>query len=522
MSVQTSHRLFSSLIAKGSLTQEEIAYTKKAVYEIENLFSQIVTKKAVFNLVATERSAFFPPECAKELQRGLALFSQFSAQNEQKIANFFDEIKKELFDNATTWNHIRTKLGALLSLGEKELNVLVRAGQVVAGQVQLQKEASGEHVYRVEKITLPILLSTGDEFFKTTQKLYRIESPEETFILTGDLVRKEGIAKVAARQKFAKISLHVADVKSQTNGSLFVLVEGKFTYDTNTVAAFIAERFPKHVIADCISCYDESIAVELHPVEGASVPDVLETIVGSLGELTEIEAEIGAVTTHEAFSQNDVPDAGVGDLFLKHDRQNVGGDQYGVGDTDTAAPVQVNAPKKGDPREASIVSEDRECINCGKHTEELDEEGLCAKCRRHHQKAATTKVAVITGGPGSYHVRSEEGKNLGGPYKTREQAEKRLSQVEYFKHKGENTRVEGSERFEQWKRDKLKQTAPSSCTCSSGYDRYCPEHGAVDEGQRARADSTTENSCQKCGRLLKTASETRETECLNCTLAALE
>lgn len=34
-----------------------------------------------------------------------------------------------------------------------------------------------------------------------------------------------------------------------------------------------------------------------------------------------------------------------------------------------------------------------------------------------------------------YHVVSEKGKNLGGPYRTRGQAEKRLSQVEYFKHK---------------------------------------------------------------------------------------
>ena len=33
-----------------------------------------------------------------------------------------------------------------------------------------------------------------------------------------------------------------------------------------------------------------------------------------------------------------------------------------------------------------------------------------------------------------YHVRSESGKNLGGPYKTREQAEKRLKEVEMFKH----------------------------------------------------------------------------------------
>ena len=35
-----------------------------------------------------------------------------------------------------------------------------------------------------------------------------------------------------------------------------------------------------------------------------------------------------------------------------------------------------------------------------------------------------------------YHVISEKTrKNLGGPYKTREEAVKRLRQVEYFKHK---------------------------------------------------------------------------------------
>ncbi len=34
-----------------------------------------------------------------------------------------------------------------------------------------------------------------------------------------------------------------------------------------------------------------------------------------------------------------------------------------------------------------------------------------------------------------YKVLSEKGKNMGGPYKTKEEAEKRLRQVEYFKHK---------------------------------------------------------------------------------------
>ena len=34
-----------------------------------------------------------------------------------------------------------------------------------------------------------------------------------------------------------------------------------------------------------------------------------------------------------------------------------------------------------------------------------------------------------------YKVLSEKGKNLGGTYKSKSQAEKRLKQVEYFKHK---------------------------------------------------------------------------------------
>lgn len=37
--------------------------------------------------------------------------------------------------------------------------------------------------------------------------------------------------------------------------------------------------------------------------------------------------------------------------------------------------------------------------------------------------------------PGGYQVVSQKGKNLGGPYKTLAEAEKRLRQVEFFKHK---------------------------------------------------------------------------------------
>ena len=36
---------------------------------------------------------------------------------------------------------------------------------------------------------------------------------------------------------------------------------------------------------------------------------------------------------------------------------------------------------------------------------------------------------------GGYKVVSTKGKNLGGPYKTMEEAKKRLRQVEFFKHR---------------------------------------------------------------------------------------
>ena len=37
--------------------------------------------------------------------------------------------------------------------------------------------------------------------------------------------------------------------------------------------------------------------------------------------------------------------------------------------------------------------------------------------------------------PGGYQVLSSKGKNMGGPFKTKEEALKRLRQVEFFKHK---------------------------------------------------------------------------------------
>jgi hypothetical protein len=47
-------------------------------------------------------------------------------------------------------------------------------------------------------------------------------------------------------------------------------------------------------------------------------------------------------------------------------------------------------------------------------------------------KEGKTMIKKVAGG---YQVLSEKGKNLGGPYKTKTAAKKRLQQVEFFKHK---------------------------------------------------------------------------------------
>lgn len=41
---------------------------------------------------------------------------------------------------------------------------------------------------------------------------------------------------------------------------------------------------------------------------------------------------------------------------------------------------------------------------------------------------------MITKKGSQYYVLSKEGKKLGGPYKTKEEVEERLKQVEMFKH----------------------------------------------------------------------------------------
>jgi len=51
-----------------------------------------------------------------------------------------------------------------------------------------------------------------------------------------------------------------------------------------------------------------------------------------------------------------------------------------------------------------------------------------------HKEATLEVVSVIVKRPNGWYVKSHKGKSLGGPYHSRERAEKRLQQVEMFKH----------------------------------------------------------------------------------------
>jgi hypothetical protein len=51
-----------------------------------------------------------------------------------------------------------------------------------------------------------------------------------------------------------------------------------------------------------------------------------------------------------------------------------------------------------------------------------------------HNNTNVSLQEVVTKEDDGFHVRSKKGKNLGGPYKSKKQATKRLKQVEYFKH----------------------------------------------------------------------------------------
>jgi hypothetical protein len=80
-----------------------------------------------------------------------------------------------------------------------------------------------------------------------------------------------------------------------------------------------------------------------------------------------------------------------------------------------------------------------QCLNCGAEGEHSWDIKHDPK-KNPQLRASLNKVARVVHQKDGWHVLSEKGKNLGGPYGTKGEAVKRLRQVEYFKHNGSKVR----------------------------------------------------------------------------------
>jgi len=83
----------------------------------------------------------------------------------------------------------------------------------------------------------------------------------------------------------------------------------------------------------------------------------------------------------------------------------------------------------------------KKCEQCGEDFSPQSEANKycdkdCWKASGAKIQGSLDKSATVTHREDGWHVLSEKGKNLGGPYKSKEEAVKRLRQVEYFKHHG--------------------------------------------------------------------------------------
>lgn len=98
--------------------------------------------------------------------------------------------------------------------------------------------------------------------------------------------------------------------------------------------------------------------------------------------------------------------------------------------------------KKGMKKEADADLKNlKRCKKCAKPEMSYRPltDGLCEDCTKTQKEGSLLIIAVIVKREDGWHVMSEKGKHLGGPYKSRSAAKKRLQQVEMFKHmkKGE-------------------------------------------------------------------------------------
>lgn len=283
-----------------------------------------------------------------------------SEQTEMVIRDLLVEVKNQIVNrgNVPQYKTIVEDLRQLLKWSEEEMKAFVKArysqpqyGDIMTvqplppGRIRKKREESPEGggtvaSFRLEEATSPSLALLHEDFLRTGKQMCKIVAGDEVFILNGKKIREHGLPQMVALQTQTKQSLRIADIEFKDD-SLYVLVEGRYAADPNTVRAFLAERIKGHEITNSYLDGEERIALELTPItkvaQGAESAMAYFTQLDSvLSELSTLEQQRGETVRHildttvSAANQMDLPN-NVEDLSLKWERHNVGGESFGAG-----------------------------------------------------------------------------------------------------------------------------------------------------------------------------------------------
>lgn len=213
--------------------------------------------------------------------------------------------------------------------------------------------------YHAEELTLPRMAYIQDDFARVGSALCKITTPSETYILTGEKIAQFGLAHMISVQARTKETLRVADVEHRKDGVMFVLVEGPFVHDPNTLRAFLAERAEDYEITDTVPDGRNRLAVSMASVEKLAFDPIQQALsffnqmadtVQSLMVMERRRSETaqGLMEQTTAANQMDLSD-NVEDLSLKYEKNqpaNGGPGSYGSG---TASEGGIMSPEGDTP-----------------------------------------------------------------------------------------------------------------------------------------------------------------------------
>lgn len=358
-------RTFGSLIVAAekpsdptpTMSRRELSSLKRELYHTEKIIQSIDARKAQFMQRALQEAEQMVadveaeigarlPELRKknvQLKQRLKQFMQQTGQSQMRIRDMLVDLKYEVTNagNRPLWTVITKKLGDLLKFSEDELQAFVKANYSMAEygynlytkfiapnrKSRPNEEEPGKKAYHIPELDVAGVFSADTDFNTSSANECYVHSNNGTFILTGSLVRENGLSEMLRRQTFTKSFMNVSD-ESDEGGRKFIAVEGQYADDPNTVRAFIRDTAPDWQIVDSVSIAPHKIALELAPMESHRAVQVAEEFFNFINrilqEMEDIERERTSIVLHlsDHIAQGgmDLPDTDVVDLSLSGDR----------------------------------------------------------------------------------------------------------------------------------------------------------------------------------------------------------